>query len=126
MQEPSNILFLAVAAIVAWAGPVVGPFILLIFSAAVGSALAMGEHETRTRKDGAKFIAMGVAISFVLTGLAVHMVEKYTDIPGNVALMPLSFAIAVSRKKIVSLIYAALDACSSAFSAFANRKGNGQ
>lgn len=126
MTEPSNILYLAVAAIVAWAGPVVGPFILLIFAAAVGSALAMGEHDTRTRKDGAKFILMGIAISFVLTGLAVHLVEKYTDIPGNVALMPLAFAIAISRKKIVGLINAALDACSSAFTTFANRKGNGQ
>ena len=126
MNEPSNFFIILVGSIIAWVGPTVGPLLLLVFSATVGSALAMGEHDTRTRWEGVKFIMMGVAISFVLSGAAVWAVQQYTSIPANVALMPLSFVIAMSRNQLVKLVDLAVGALGTFFTAFANRKGGGQ
>lgn len=124
MQEPSNTFFVLVAFIVALLGPVLGPLVLLVFAAAMGSLLAMSKTPTPTRWDGAKFIAVGVGISFVMSGLACWLVEKYTPIPGNVALMPVAFAIAASRNSVLVLIDKGVGALTAILGAFGSKGGS--
>jgi hypothetical protein len=125
MHEPPFSAFAFAGLVVTILGPVLGPLALLLFAAVMGSMLAMGRVATMTRMEGLKFIAVGVGISLVLSGFAVWLVEKYTAIPGNIALMPVSFAIAVARNSLLGLIDKALDAVATFLNAFANRKGNG-
>lgn len=85
-------------------GPILGPYALIAFGAVVGSLLAMSRTPTATRIDGLKFIVIGVLVALVITGAAVWAVEKYLGIPGNIALLPLSFVIGASRNSLLSLI----------------------
>lgn len=104
MAEPNTAAFVATGAAAALLGPVLGPFALLLFAAVAGSMLAMGKAGGMTRRDGLVFILIGVAVSLSLTGAAIWMVERYTSVPGNVALMPLSFAFAAGREHLLKLI----------------------
>lgn len=125
MQEPSLTAFAFAGFVATVLGPVLGPLALLLFAAVMGSMLAMGRVATMTRMEGLKFILVGVGISLVLTGFAVWLVEKYTAIPGNIALMPVAFMISASRNALLGLMDKALDAAATFLNAFAGRKGNG-
>lgn len=91
-------------------GPILGPYALIAFGAVVGSLLAMSRTPTVSRMDGLKFIAIGVLVALAITGAAVWAVEKYLGIPGNIALLPLSFVIGASRNSILGLMDKAFDA----------------
>lgn len=104
MNEPTYTAFAITGAVAAFLGPVLGPLVLLLFASVMGGLLAMGRVTTMTRWEGVRFVAVGVGISLVLTGFAVWAVEAYTSIPGNIALMPLAFAIAAARNAILDLI----------------------
>lgn len=109
MKEPDFSLALSlVTATIGLLGPTLGPFALLIFAAVIGAALAMSKERGKdeapmTRMEGARYILLSACVSLVLTGLCVYLVQKYTDIPGNIALMPLAFFIALSRGELVGL-----------------------
>lgn len=108
-------------------GPVLGPLALLVFAAFTGGLLAMSSTTTTTRWDGVKFLFIAVAISLILTGLAVYLVEKYTAIPGNIAMMPVAFVIAASRNYIMAFIDMGIKAAGGALAGlFAGRKGGDQ
>lgn len=123
MHEPTFSAFAFTGLIAAALGPVLGPLVLLMFAAVMGALLAMGRIETMTRMEGLKFVLVGVGISLVLTGFAVWLVETYTAIPGNIALMPLAFVIAAARNSLLGLIDKALDAIATFLNAFANSRG---
>lgn len=123
MQEPTTSAFVVTGA-VAWAlGPVIGPFALLLFGAIAGSLLAMSKVPTMTRWEGVKFALVGVAIALAITGIAVWMVERYTPVPGNLALMPLAFAISAGRDFLLRLIERGADAVGSLCDRLLNRGG---
>jgi len=85
-------------------GPVLGPFALLLFGAVVGSLLPMSKAAIRTRWEGVRFILVSVAIALSLTGLAVWVLERHFGIPGNLALLPMSFVIAAGRDQLLVVI----------------------
>lgn len=130
MTEPGPVSFSLLAAAIAVAGPVIGPYALVVFAAAVGCALVMSTEPMSSRMDGVKFIAMGTAVALLLTGPVLWAIQKYTDIPGNIALVPVAFVLGLARNKLVSLINQALDAfaaaANAALNAAANRRGGGQ
>lgn len=126
MHEPTFSVFAATGVIAALLGPVLGPLAFVLFAAVMGGLLAMSRTTTTTRWEGFKFLAVGVGISFVLTGLVVWAVQEYTPVPGNIALMPVAFLIAASRTSLMGLIDKAIEAAGSFLSLFAKRKGDGQ
>lgn len=125
MHDAPFSAFVVTGAIAAVLGPVLGPLVLILFAAVMGGLLAMSRTTTATRWDGVKFLAVGVGISLVLTGAAVWAVEKYTPVPGNIALMPVAFVIAASRASLLGLIETAISAAGSALTALSNWKGGG-
>jgi len=123
MHEPTFSAFAWTGLVATLLGPVVGPLALLLFAAVMGSLLAMSRTTTTTRWEGFKFLAVGVGISLVLTGLAVWAVERYTPIPGNIALMPVAFVIAAARNSLMGLIEMAIAAAGGFLSSFSKPKG---
>ncbi|MCY1168499.1 hypothetical protein D9M73_84960 [compost metagenome] len=126
VNEPTFSAFAWTGVVAAALGPVFGPMALLVFAAVMGSLLTMSRTTTATRWDGFKFLAVGVGLSLVLTGAAVWAVEKYTPVPGNIALMPMAFLIAAGRNSLLGLIELAIGAAGAFLTMFANRKGGGQ
>lgn len=103
-EQPTSWAFVVLGFVTTVLGPVIGPFALLLFGAVAGSLLALGPASSMTRMEGVRFVFVGVCLSLALTGFAVWLVEKYTTIPGNIALMPLAFAIAAGRDQLLVLI----------------------
>lgn len=104
-------------------GPVLGPFALLLFGAVCGSLLALSKAPSKTRVEGIVFILIGVAVALSLTGLAVLAVERYTGFPGNLVLMPLSFAIAAGRDFILAFIQRVFEGLGDAVAAIMRARG---
>jgi hypothetical protein len=121
MSEPTTSAYVAMGAVAMMLGPVFGPFALLLFAAAAGAMLAMSKAPSMTRWQGVRFILVGMAIALALTGLAVWLVERYTPIPGNLALMPLAFAISAGRDFLLKLIERGVNALGTFFDALATR-----
>jgi ABC-type enterobactin transport system permease subunit len=109
MHEQPFSVFAITGVVGAILGPILGPLALLMFAAVMGGLLAMGRMDTMTRWEGFRFIAVGVGISLVLTGFAVWMMETFTMVPGNIALMPVSFAIAATRNSLPGLMEKAME-----------------
>ncbi|MCY1167118.1 hypothetical protein D9M73_70750 [compost metagenome] len=126
MHEPPFQVFAWTGVVAAALGPVLGPFALLLFAAVMGGLLSMSTSTTTTRWEGFKFLAVGVGISFVLTGAAVWAVERYTNVPGNIAFMPVAFFIAAGRSKLMGLIDLAIGAVGALLTIWANRKSDQQ
>lgn len=104
MVSESAIPYVVTGTLTAALGPILGPYALIVFGAVVGSLLAMSRTPTLSRMDGLKFIGIGVLVALVITGFCVWALEKYLGIPGNIALMPLSFVIGASRNSLLGLI----------------------
>jgi hypothetical protein len=123
---PTTITFVltgGAASVVSWIWPDLGKFALIFFGAVVGSLLAMSKRPTPTRWDGVKFIAVGVALVMVFNGLAVWALEKYTPIPGSVAMMPVAFLIAAKRDSIMPLMDVAVEFMSELFKRMVKGRG---
>ncbi len=122
---PTTITFVitgGAATFVSVVWPDLGKYALILFGATVGSLLAMSKRPTPTRWDGVKFVGVGVAIVMVFNGLAVWALEKYTPIPGNVAMMPVAFVIAAKRDALLPLMDKAVDALGDVLSTIFKRK----
>lgn len=126
MNEPTFPAFALTGIIAAFLGPILGPMALVLFAAVMGGLLAMSKTPTPTRVEGIKFLAVGVGIAFVLTGAVVWAVERYTPIPGNIALAPVAFFIAAARGALLTLIDKAVEAAGNFLNALSGQKGNGQ
>jgi apolipoprotein N-acyltransferase len=85
-------------------GPVLGPYALIVFAAAVGGLLALTRIKTATRMEGFWFILVGIFLALVFTAPAVWLLESQTHIPGSIALMPMAFVIAAGRNHILTLM----------------------
>lgn len=127
MTEPGPISFSLLAAAVSLAGPVLGPYALIVFAAGVGSALALSVEQPMSRLQGLKFLAMGALIALLVTGPVLWAVEEYTPVPASIALVPVAFALGAARNQLLSLITSALGWITAAANAFLeSRKGGGQ
>jgi hypothetical protein len=128
MSEPTSTgsaAYVVVGGFIAVLGPVLGPFAMLLFAAAMGALLAMGKAGSMTRWQGAAFVFVSMAISLALTGVVVFIVEKYTPIPGNLVLMPIAFVFAAGREFLLDLVKRIFGAAGTFFEALASRGGGG-
>jgi hypothetical protein len=130
MSEPGTVTFVITGVAAAALGPVLGPYVLIVFAAVVGSLLAMSRTPLDNRAAGVKFIVVGVLVALVLTGPCVWAVQTYTTVPGHVALVPMAFVLGAARTGVLSLMDKSLDACGAALgvllNALAARKGDGK
>src|SRR5687768_9942422 len=125
MTEPGPLSFSLVAIAAAALGPVLGPYALIAFAAAVGSLLALSREPAGTRLEGLRFILMGALLALVFTTPVVWAVEKYLDVPARIALVPVAAVLGAFRNHVLTLIKHALDAIPAALGAFLNSRGRG-
>jgi hypothetical protein len=130
MTEPGPVSFSLLGAAVAVLGPVLGPYALIVFAAGIGAGLALSVEQPANRWEGFKFWLLATGIALILTGPCVWAVEHYSDVPANIALIPVAFVLGAARSHIGSFVNQALDAIAAAFNAAlqaaANRRGGGQ
>lgn len=127
MTEPAGpISFSLLAIFIAWLGPVFGPYALILFAAGVGSLLALSRQSAGTRWEGVKYVALGSAITLLLTGPVVWAIETYFDIPARIAMVPVAFVLGAFRDQVLSLIKQALEWLPAAFGAVFNAAGRGR
>jgi len=101
--------FIITGAAAALLGPVLGPAVLMAFSAVIGSLLALGGVKTESKWDAVRFTAVAVGLSLALTGTGVWLVEHFTPLPGSLAIMPVAFCFAAARNLIIDFIGKLLD-----------------
>ena len=102
--------FIVTGAVGSLLGPVYGPVILMLFAATIGALLALGNTKIDGQWESARFLAVAIGLSMVLTGFGVWVVEHFTPLPGSLALMPVAFAFAAARNMIIDFIGKLLDA----------------
>jgi len=117
MTEPGPISFSLLGAAVALAGPVLGPYALIVFAAGVGAGLALSVEKPSTRAEGFRFWLLATLLALLLTGPCVWAVTAYTPIPGNIALVPVAFGLGAARNQIVLITKQLLDAIAARASA---------
>lgn len=100
-------------------GPIYGPAIMMVFAAFMGGLLAMSRSETQSTWQAIQFVAVAVGISMVLTGAGIWIIEKFTPLPGSVALMPVAFTFAAARESLLHYIDRLFDV----FASIIQRKG---
>lgn len=111
--------FIITGAAAAMLGPIFGPAVLMLFAAVIGGLLALRSEKTDSKLEAFGFICVAVCLSLALTGTGVWLVERFTPIPGSLAVMPVACGFAAARNLIIDFISKMLDAVVSIFS----RKG---
>ena len=104
MAEPNTTTFVITGAVAAALGPILGPVSLIAFGAIAGSLLAMSKATTNSKAEAFKFVLVGVLIALAITGSAAWALERFMDIPANVALMPVAAVIGAARTTILGLM----------------------
>jgi hypothetical protein len=131
VKEPeATVTFTAVGGAAAILGPVIGPFALVLFAAVMGGMLAMSKERGKddlpmTRLEGVQFVAVSAGVAIVLSGFCVWLVERYTDIPGNIALMPVAFFLSLGRGFMLGLVERIVGVIGDVFAAYAQRRTGG-
>lgn len=101
--------YIITGAMGAIAGPVYGPAVLMLFGAVIGALLSLQGTKTEGSWEAVRFFAIAVGLSLTLTGAGVWMIEKFTPLPGNIALMPVALFFAAARNMIISAIQKIID-----------------
>lgn len=103
--------FILVGAVGAVFGPVYGPLVLMLFSALIGAMLALQgtKIEPSTHWESAKFVLLAIGLSMTLTGFGVWVLERFTALPGSLAIMVVAFFFAAARNLILDTIKRLLD-----------------
>lgn len=115
MSEPisagASSAFILTGAVGAFFGPVYGPVILMLFSALMGAMLALQgtKIEPSTHWESAKFVLLAIGLSMTLTGTGVWVLERFTPLPGSLAIMVVAFFFAAARNLILDAIKRLLD-----------------
>lgn len=124
MTDPTGpITFSLLGAFVALLGPILGPYALVVFAAAVGAVLAMSVRPMPSRWAGVRFVLLGAAIALLITGPLVWACQNYLAIPGNIALVPVAFILGLKRDGLVFIVNRAIDGLSAAVTALTSSAG---
>ena len=130
MTEPTPASFSLLATAIMVLGPTLGPYTMVLFAAGVGTAMALAAAPSMTRLEGIRFMAAGTMVALLLTSPVAWMIEKYTEVPAHIALIPVAFVLGLLRGRLYSLTNTLIDFAATAvggfFTAVANRKGGGQ
>jgi hypothetical protein len=124
MTEPAPVSFSLLAGAIALFGPVLGPYALIVFAAGVGAAIALSVEGTTDRWEGFKFWLLATGLALCLTSPVAWAVEHYTNIPANVALIPVAWVLGMARNHIVSIVKTLLDAIAARVRGFIDSAAN--
>lgn len=108
-EPTTSSAFLLTGVVGAWLGPVYGPSAMMLFGALIGALLALSNEKTESYWHSIRFVSLAVCLSLVLTGAGVWLVERFTPLPGSLALMPVAALFAAGRSKIIGFISDLLD-----------------
>lgn len=122
MAELNTTTFVITGAVASALGPVFGPGVLIAFGAVAGSMLALSKMDTANWREALKFVLVGVLVALAITGAAAWALNKWLDVPINVALMPVAAIIGAARNGLLDLMQRLLDVVA----ALARVKGGGQ
>lgn len=126
MSEPISTSGAAGAALVgiasALVGSTLGPLVTIAVSALIGTLVSLGEIDTPTRLDAAKYVARYVAMSVIVAGSLAYLVERLWAIPAVEMLALVAFVIGWVGNRWVAL----RTAVGNALEVFVGRKGAGQ
>lgn len=126
MSEPISTSGAAGAALVAIVSSLVGsrlgPLATIVVAALIGTLVSLGEVDTTSRTDAAKYVARYVAMAAILSGTLAYLVERYLGIPAVELLALVAFVIGWVGNRWLAL----REAIASAMSVFVGRKGAGQ
>lgn len=126
MAEPNTGAFVATGVIIAALGPVLGPALLITFGAVAGSLLAMSKAETMTRWEALKFLGVGVLVALTITSAAAWALERWLDVPTNVALMPVAAIIGAARNALLQVMDRLVELAAAGLAALGRIRGGGQ
>lgn len=125
MSEPISSSGAAGAALVALASSLVGhrfgPLATIMVAALIGTLVSLGEVDTTSRTDAAKYVARYVAMALILSGTLAYLVERYVQIPAVEMLALLAFLIGWVGNRWLAL----REAIAGALGVFVGRKGAG-
>lgn len=118
-----SLLALAIAAL----GPVLGPFSLIVFAAGAGAGLALSAQGVSSRWEGFRFWIFTTFIALLLTSPCVWIVAKLTDMPANIALIPVAFVLGAGRSQLLPFITKAFESIPAVLGALSNagKRGTG-
>lgn len=126
MSEPISTSGAAGASLVAIASGLVGakfgPMATVMVAALIGTLVSLGEVDTTSRTEAAKYVARYVAMAAILSGTLAYLVERYFEIPAVELLALVAFFIGWVGNRWLAL----REAIANAMSVFVGRKGAGQ
>lgn len=126
MSEPISTSGAAGASLVAIASGLVGakfgPMATVMVAALIGTLVSLGEVDTTSRTEAAKYVARYVAMAAILSGTLAYLVERYFEIPALELLALVAFFIGWVGNRWLAL----REAIANALSVFVGRKGAGQ
>jgi hypothetical protein len=129
MSEPAGpVSFSLLGAAVALAGPVLGPYALIVFAAMVGALLALSKASTDGHWAGLRYVALASAIALLITGPICWALATYLGVPANIALIPVAFLLGAKRDALLDFLNQLLDAAAAAFTSaldIAAKRGRG-
>lgn len=99
-----------------------GPMATIVVAALIGSLVSLGEVDTTSRAEAAKYVARYVAMAAILSGTLAYLVERYLAIPAVELLALVAFLIGWVGNRWLAL----REAIAGALSVFIGRKGAGQ
>lgn len=126
MAEPNTGAFVATGVIIAALGPVLGPALLITFGAVAGSLLAMSKAETMTRWEALKFLGVGVLVALTITSAVAWALERWLEVPTNVALMPVAAIIGAARTALLQVMDRLVELAAAGLAALGRIRGGGQ
>lgn len=99
MSEPTTVAPAGLLAIaIALAGPLAGPYAVIVLAALSGALWALSEAHTRGA-GSAMLVLRLVLTALVLTGAATWWLEVHYDLPSHQILAPVAFLIAAAGNR---------------------------
>ena len=94
MAEPTSTASTGLAAlIITFAGPLFGPYAVIVIASLAGALWPLSEKQTDTRSAGALFLLRTVGTASFLTGGIAYALETQLGYPSHQTLAPVAFAI---------------------------------
>lgn len=94
MPEPTSTASLSLTVLaVAVAGPLAGPYAVIVFAAMAGAMWPLSAHTTGSKLAGAWLLLRCTLTAVFMTAILAKLLEKHAGVPVNEGLAPVAFAI---------------------------------
>lgn len=114
---------------IAWLGPVVGPYALIVFAAAAGCLVPLTRRKEGTRIDGVLYLITAVGLALVFVAPLAYALDRWASLPAHIVLAPLAAIVGIFRDQLLEAggtWVAGLPAALANLNPFAGRGRSGQ